>query len=104
MNEQPDLKGLRVLVVENDYLLAWDTGDALRRAGAEVVGPVASEDDALSMTHRGDLHAAVTDINPGRGPSFKTAQAFKEANIPFIFLTWYDQLSVPKSSKPYRDS
>lgn len=81
--------------MEDDYLLAWDTGDALRKAGAEIVGPVAKEDDALEAIRKSHVHAAVTDINLGRGPCFKIASAFREAGIPFLFLTGYDQVSIP---------
>ena len=96
MNALQNLTGRRILIVEDDYLLAWDTGDALCKAGAEIVGPVANEDDALAAIRRGNLHAAVTDINLGCGPSFETARALQSADIPFVFLTGYDQLSIPE--------
>ena len=96
MNAQPNLTGVRVLVVEDDYLLAWDTGSALSRAGAEIVGPVSNEGDALEAIRQGDLGAAVTDVNLGLGPSFETARALKKAGVPFVFLTGYDQVSIPE--------
>ena len=95
VNAQPSLTGMRVLIVEDDYLLAWDTANALIRAGAKVVGPVSIEDDALETIGQGNLDAAVTDINLGLGPSFKTATALQNSRVPFVFLSGYDVTSIP---------
>lgn len=67
------LAGQRILVVEDDYLLALDAQTALESAGATVVGPFAKEAPAASTIREGNLSAALTDINLGKGPSFETA-------------------------------
>lgn len=95
MSGQQNLSGLRVLVVEDNYLLALDTSSALGRAGAEVVGPVSNESDALAAIGQEKLDAAVADINLGSGPCFKTAAALQASGVPFVFLTGYDVNSVP---------
>ena len=99
INAQRNLTGIRVLVVEDDYLLAWDTVDTLSKVGAEVVGPVSNEADALEAIRQGNLDAAVTDVNLGRGPSFEIAGALKNAGVPFVFVTGYDQFSIPAEFK-----
>ena len=95
MSGEPSLQGFRVLVVEDDYLLAYDAESALTSAGAEVVGPFARESGAMEAVAKGGLSAAVTDVNLGFGPSFETAHALRTANVPFVFLTGYDQSVIP---------
>ena len=96
MTGEADLTGLRVLVVEDDYYLATDTARALRGAGADVMGPYASEADARAdlMDHHPD--AAVVDINLGPGPSFKLAETLKDGGVPFVFTTGYDPEIIPQ--------
>ena len=95
MTGEPDLTGRRILVVEDDYYLATDTARALRGAGAEVMGPYATEEDARAELNEQRPDAAVVDINLGRGPSFKLAETLKDGCIPFVFTTGYDVEVIP---------
>lgn len=96
MTAEADLAGKKVLVLEDDYFLASDASAALRSAGAEVVGPFPKERAALAAIEADDIHAAVVDINLGHGPSFQTAEALRAADVPFVFLTGYDQGMIPE--------
>jgi DNA-binding response OmpR family regulator len=95
MSAQPNLGGHRVLVVEDEYYIASDTARALQGAGAEVVGPVPSEDAARTELETKLCDAAIVDINLGRGPSFTLAETLKARGIPFVFVTGYDQEVIP---------
>ncbi len=95
MTGEPDLTGRRILVVEDDYYLATDTSRALRGAGAEVVGPCATEDDAWAELNDRRPDAVVVDINLGQGPSFKLAETLTDRGIPFVFTTGYDAEVIP---------
>ncbi len=95
MTGEPDLTGRRVLVVEDDYYLATDTARALRGAGAEVLGPCATEADARAELEEAHPDAVVVDINLGPGPSFKLAETLKDHGIPFVFTTGYDAEVIP---------
>ncbi|SFU30479.1 PAS domain S-box-containing protein [Methylobacterium sp. 174MFSha1.1] len=95
MTDGPDLKGRRVLVVEDDFYLATDAARALQGAGAEVVGPCASEEDARAELDERRPDAVVVDINLGGGPSFKLAETLKDSGIPFVFTTGYDAEAIP---------
>jgi DNA-binding response OmpR family regulator len=95
MKGEPRLAGQRILVLEDDYYLASDAASALRTAGAEVVGPFPREAPAIEAVRHGGLTSAVVDINLGPGPSFETAHVLRQAGVPFIFLTGYDQGAIP---------
>lgn len=94
--EATPLAGRRILVVEDDFYLADDTERALRAAGAEVVGPIPRSSLAVAALADDGVDAAVVDINLGEGPSFALADALKRAGVPFVFVTGYDEVLIPK--------
>ena len=96
--EEP-LAGRRVLVVEDEYFIADDIARALRKFGAEVIGPLASRDEALAASASGGIDAAALDINLRDEAVYPVADALRERNIPFVFATGYDAASIPE---PYR--
>ena len=57
------MNGERILVVEDDFLTALEIARILRKAGSEIVGPVGSLEDALSLAAAAVIDAAVLDIN-----------------------------------------
>lgn len=96
----PDLalavQGRRVLVVEDDYVLAKDLQHELEDAGAEVLGPVPSVADALALLATDARPgAAVPDVNLGGEWVFPMAEALRERGVPFLFATGYDRWSLP---------
>lgn len=95
MTDHGLLKGKNFLVIEDDYYLASDEAELLRKGGAHVVGCTgdASEAVQLMATHRVDC--ALVDINLGAGPTYEAASALKSRNIPFLFTTGYDAASIP---------
>ena len=95
MTGEADLHGHSVLVIEDDFYLASDAARALRGAGAEVLGPCPTEEAARAALEVQRPSAAVVDINLGRGPSFKLAEALKDRGIPFVFTTGYDAEVIP---------
>lgn len=91
------LSGRRVLVVEDEYFIAQDVAAALRRAGALVLGPVASEAAATAaITASTDgVDCAVLDINLQGSLVFSLADTLAARGIPFLFATGYSDESVP---------
>jgi CheY-like chemotaxis protein len=87
------LAGRRVLVVEDNALIAIMFADDLSDAGAEVVGPVATVEDALrlvdSLTADGGLDAAVLDVNLGGRSVEPVADRLAGCGVPFLFATGY---------------
>lgn len=96
MTGAPDLSGKTVLVVEDDYYVASDTASALRSAGAIVLGPCGTEEDALEILQDKTPMAVVLDLNlGGGGPKFEIARRLIGRGIPFLFLTGYDPDVIP---------
>jgi len=91
------LRGKRLLLVEDEYMIAVDLADALEAAGAEVVGPADTVESALAVLRCEDraIDAAVLDINLNGMAVFPVAEALKVRGIPFVFATAYDEMVVP---------
>ncbi len=90
------LRGRRVLIVEDDYLIAEDLREQLLSCGAVVLGPVACVADALALLEDGAVpDMAILDIGLGGGKVYPVADALRSRSIPFVFVTGYDAWSIP---------
>jgi DNA-binding response OmpR family regulator len=85
----------RVLVVEDDPFIAMDLQDSLVEAGYEVLGPVSTVIDALSLVKTEHINGAVLDVNLGSEYSSPVAGVLFEHNIPFVSTTGYDLRNLP---------
>jgi len=96
---QPNaLRGRRVLVVEDEYIVATDLARALNDRGVEVIGPAGSIEDALDLLGaEGRIDGAVLDINLRGERAYPIADALRERKVPFIFATCYDVWSIPEA-------
>ncbi len=83
------LDGLRVLVVEDMAVLAWQVRDVLAAAGADVAGPVPSVDRALALLAERRVDFAVLDKNLDGDPADPIADVLVAHGVPFVFLTGY---------------
>jgi CheY-like chemotaxis protein len=88
------LEGLRILVVEDNFLAAEVVRDALERSGCIVVGPVGRVADGVNLAEQEKLDGAVLDINLNGDRCFPIADALTRRGVPFVFLTGYDSSSV----------
>lgn len=90
------LAGRRLILVEDEYFLAADLAQALRAHGAEIIGPVATVDDALDLLDECEqVDGAVLDLNLQGEMAFPVADALIERHIPFVFSTGYDRSAIP---------
>lgn len=84
------LSGRRVLLVEDEAIIALDLAALLTELGADVVGPARSVANALELLNGRKLDCAVLDINLDGEPVYPVARILKARHIPFAFVTAYD--------------
>lgn len=103
MNESTEslkLKGLRVLVVEDEALVALQLEDMLAALGCSIIGPASRVEQALDLLDGEPVDAAVLDLNIAGELVYPVADVLGARGLPFIFATGYGAEGV---SKPYRD-
>jgi len=94
----PSLAGRRVLLVEDEYMLAEDLRAEIERQGADVLGPAANVADALMFLARGPApHVAILDINLQGEMVYPVADALRARGIPFVFATGYEAWAIPEA-------
>ena len=86
----------RVLVVEDESLVAMLLETMLEDLGCVTVGPVASVDEALGVAAGGDIDAALLDVNVAGTPVFPVAEALEARGIPLVFSTGYGEGGLPE--------
>jgi DNA-binding response OmpR family regulator len=101
----------RILVVEDEALVAMLVEDTLTDAGFQVVGPYATVPDALAAIARGGFEAAVLDMNLGGVSGAAVADALALAGLRFVVATGYGAAGLPPQhrgarvlGKPYESS
>ncbi len=102
------LDGLRVLIVEDEFLLAMSLEDDLRSAGCAPIGPFANLADATQATRREEFDLAILDVNLNGQVVYPLAEELLSRAKPFVLLTGYGAeslphhfRSLPRLSKPY---
>lgn len=90
------LRSCRVLVVEDEYMLADELRMELDDAEAIVLGPVGTIEDALELIDSEDrIDGAVLDVNLHGEMAFPIADLLRERSVPFVFTTGYDESVIP---------
>jgi CheY-like chemotaxis protein len=100
------LAGKRILLVEDEFLVASMIEDALVEIGAVVVGPAYRVRDGLRLAEQEAIDAAVLDVNLEGERSDAIAEALLARDIPFVLATGYGdgeakRRGVPVLDKPY---
>jgi CheY-like chemotaxis protein len=102
----------RILVVEDELLIALDLGSLLGALGYEVVGPVARAGQALALAGAERLDGAILDVHlRGGEQSYAVADRLIAAGVPVAFCTAYDEGSLdaayagcPLLRKPFTEA
>jgi len=102
----------RILVVEDEYLIALELHDVLTAAGYQVLGPAGDVDAALSLLKAERPDAAILDVNLAGQWVTPVAEVLRAASVPFILASGYiaadlqvapalrDAVNVGKSWRP----
>ena len=85
----------RILVVEDDFLVATLLTEILEPVGWQVVGPVAHLATALDAAASEDLDAAVLDVNLGDQTVYPVAEVLDARRVPFVFVTAHGREALP---------
>ncbi|HEY0292465.1 MAG TPA: response regulator [Hansschlegelia sp.] len=107
MTDAP-LTGLKILVVEDEAMIAMLFEDMLLDSGAAVVGPASGVKAALAAIAAERIDGALLDVNLGGEQSFEVADALAARGVPFVFVTGYGEAGVrdrfpaaPTLQKPF---
>lgn len=102
------MKGLRILLVEDEFFLACSLEEELRSYGCAVIGPFADVTAAAEAVGRERFDFAILDINLNGEMAYPLADALSDLGIPFLFLSGYSRSNLPERfraspqvSKPY---
>lgn len=102
------LSGLRILVVEDESLIAMLLDDMLAALDCVTVGPAPTLRKGIELAESQSLDGALLDVNLGREPVYPLADLLAARNVPIVFTTGYGVEGVidryrayPTLSKPF---
>jgi CheY-like chemotaxis protein len=101
------LSGARLLIVEDEYVLAREMADYFENLGSEIVGPAGTVTCALRLVTSSRIQVAVLDVNLRDERVYPVAEALTLRRIPFVFASGYGSelepdvyAGVPRCIKP----
>jgi PAS domain S-box-containing protein len=94
-------RGKRILVVEDETLIAMEIEADLASLGCVVIGPATTADHAMALIEAAPLDAALVDVNLNGRSSDDVAAALRERSVPFAFATGYGRKGLPG---PFQDT
>lgn len=91
------LAGRRVLIVEDESLVAMLLETMLEDLDCTAVGPASNVEDGLALAREAAVDCALLDVNVGGVPVFPVAEALEARGIPLIFSTGYGEGGLPEA-------
>jgi len=89
------LAGLRILLVEDEFLVSLALEDDLKTLGATLVGPFNDLISGLSAAQTERFDLAVLDVNLGGTMVYPLAEDLMRRGVPFLFLSGYTAADMP---------
>lgn len=109
--KMPELKAPRVLVIEDEAMIAMLIEDMLTELGCAMLGPAADAPRAVAMIEQANFDAAILDVNLAGHRTMPVAAILQSKGIPFIFATGYGASGIdaefsdrPVLTKPFRQA
>jgi CheY-like chemotaxis protein len=90
-----NLSGKRILIVEDEIIVALDLADKITADGATAVGPVSTVNAALEVIANAELDGVILDVNLRGEMAFPVADVLADRHIPFVFMTALDAGEIP---------
>jgi CheY-like chemotaxis protein len=97
------LDGCRILVVEDEAIVAMMLEEMLADLGCEVVGPAMTVTAALQAATESRIDAAILDVNVAREPVYPVAELLCSRQVPVIFSTGYGASEERDRYSKFRD-
>jgi len=97
------IEGLRVLIVEDEFLVAALLGDMIGDAGGIPVGPARSVGEALDLVEAGGFDVAAVDWNLAGDSGETVAEALAGKGVPFVISTGYGAVTGRFADRPLLD-
>lgn len=95
--EKVHMNGMKILVVEDQSLIALDMENTLRRFGAEDINLASNAPEAFEIIERSKPNLVILDFNLGDRTSENIAELLLRLKIPFLFTTGYsDRVLIPE--------
>jgi DNA-binding NtrC family response regulator len=94
-----DLSGKRILIVEDEPLIALELREVMEEAALVPVGPVGRVSDALEVIRARGCDAALIDFQLGSETSTPVADALAAQGVPFAFVTGYGDDAIPEAHR-----
>ena len=89
------LAGRRVLIVEDNSLIAGAMAHMLKTKGLDIIGPVGTVNEALALVNVcGRIDGAVLDVNLHGKMAYPVVDALRSKSVPVVFMTGYDRRSI----------
>jgi DNA-binding response OmpR family regulator len=85
--DQGRLSGVRILVVEDEFVIAMQLQSLFEEEGAQVLGPYHNLADAMEHAKSDDISVASLDVNLGRDTAAPIASLLAERAVPFVFYS-----------------
>ena len=101
LDDDQSLAGKRMIVIEDEPLVAMDLESCLTAAGCEIVGTAGTVREAKALCAEAPCDAALIDVNLAGRPVDELAAALTKRNIPFAFVTGYGREALPQG---FRDA
>ncbi len=91
-----NLRGRRIVLVEDEYMLASELSDELADLGAIVLGPVGTLTEALSLIgEQAEVDGGIIDMNLGGEMAYEVADLLIARGVPLVLTTGYDLSALP---------
>jgi DNA-binding response OmpR family regulator len=90
------LSGKRILIVEDEPVIALDLESAIRDQHGLVVGPIDTIAEALRTAREETLHGAILDLRLRQGLALPVAEVLRTRQIPFVIHSGQAEITIPR--------
>jgi DNA-binding NtrC family response regulator len=113
VNPSPDdIRGRRILIAEDEAMIALDLESVLQDLGCEIIGPVANVEDIVQHCEAHHPDGALLDINLRGKQVFAVLPQLIQQGLPVIITSGYDDVTLipqdfralPRISKPFNQT